>query len=216
MHCAHLHLCAGADGIGSWGGSLDLQGFKAAPLKNFPWNSSDLLFQHWLFLLPWVVFHLVSVTRMGKGPLCWRCFIFFLLYLRFAVYFLRHVFSSSLHLFTFVYPLSAALALCKMKSYKQPCMQILRSKSIIINVTLEAWTLINYATRCSPTQAWCLNLGAFECWLLINLLARSGVCIKTKWAWKLYFREVFGLKPSFFGKSDLTCLTCFLWGFICG
>lgn len=155
----------------------------AALLKNFPSNSSDLLFRHWLFfkiyLLPPVVFHLVSVIQMEKGPLCCRCCIFILLLLRFAVYFLCNVFSSSLHLFTFVkLHLLATFSLYKIKSYKQPCIQIIRSKYNIINVKLVAWTLIKYATRCSPTQGWCLTLGAFKrrfnMTLLINLLARNG------------------------------------------
>lgn len=148
------------------------------------------------FLLPRVGFHLVSVIQMGKGPLCCRCFYLYLALFAFAVYSVCNAFSSSLHLFTFVYPcLFATFALWKIKSYKQPCMQIIRSESNIINVTLVAWTLINYATWCSPTQGCCLTLGLldviFNMTLLINLLAWNSVCIKTKWEWQLYFQSFF-------------------------
>lgn len=81
---------------------------RAAALKNFPRNSSDLLLRRRLFLflfsLPRVLFHLDSVIQMGKGPLCCRRCICFLLSSGFAVYFLCNVFSSPLLLFTFEQP----------------------------------------------------------------------------------------------------------------
>lgn len=68
-HCAHPHSCAGADIIGSSGGSLDTHGLRAAPLKNFPCNSSDLLSQHWLFFITSSGISFSFCHSGGKRPL---------------------------------------------------------------------------------------------------------------------------------------------------
>lgn len=156
------------------------------------------------FLLPRVAFHLVLVIQRGKGPSCCRCF--YLALFTPVVYSQRYVFFSSLHLFTYTSVLFATFALCKIKRYKQPGMQIIRSKSNIISISLVAWTLIKYAKRCSPTQGWCLTLGAVECCVLDY---SKSVGLK----WRAHQNQVRMAAPSFFRafshfilNSDLICL----------
>lgn len=143
-----------ADIIGCCGGSLDARGFRAAPLNNFHCNSSDLLLWHRLFLIIWsgISFSFCH----SEGPLV-------LLSLSCSIY-ACCLFSSSLHLFTFIHPcLFATLALCKItesRPYKQPHMQIIHSKRNIINVKLLTWTLVNRQTRIT-VETWLWG----GCWM---------------------------------------------------
>lgn len=111
------------------------------------------------FLLSRVAFHLVSVIQRDPS-----CFYLYLALFTPAVYSARNVFSSSLHLFTFIHPcLFATLALCKIiesQPYKQPHMQIIHSKRNIINVKLLTWTLVNRQTRIT-VETWLWG----GCWM---------------------------------------------------
>lgn len=119
--------CTGADTIGSWGGSLDAHSLRAAPLKNYPCNSSDLLFWHRLFLITSSGISFSSRRSEGKGPRIADAII--LLYLR-LLFILIIMFSLPLCICLPIYPcLFATFTLCKFKHYKQPSMQIIHSKS---------------------------------------------------------------------------------------
>lgn len=201
---AHPRPCTGADIIGSWGGSLDAHGLRAAPLKNCPCNSSDLLFWHRLFLITSSGISFSSRHSEGKGTLVLQM-------LSSCSIYACCLFSTLCFLFLFasVYlyiPLFATSALCKIKRYKQPGMQIIRSKSNIISISLVAWTLIKYAKRGSPTQGWCLTLGAVECYVLDD--SKS---VGLKWRAhqnqvRVAAQSIFRAFSHFILNSDLICL----------
>lgn len=177
------------------------------------------------FSLPRVAFHLVPILQWGKGPSFCQCFYLYLALFT-LVYSHRNVFSSSLHLFTFMYlSLFATFALCKIKRYKQPRMQIIRSKSNIIRVSLMAWTLIRYAKRGSLTQGWCLTLGAVECCVLDDSKSvalkwrahQNQVRVAALYIFRAYSHFILNSDVMFTSRDKIKVgPTCFLSGLMCG